>query len=443
VTDVTDGMDDIVRDFVLESYEGLEQFERDLIALERDPGSGELLSRIFRTVHTVKGTCGFLPFHRLECVAHAGESLLTSLRRGDVAVDAAVTDALLELGDAIRTLLGSIESTGTEGEEHFDDLVARLQEMQAGGSSGASPTPPTPPTAPAVPTMPTVQATVPAVPTVEPAVPAAPAVEPAVVPAEPRPTPAEPRPTPGEAKIRVDVSLLDSMMNLVGELVLTRNQLAQRAAGVDDNDLRHLSQRLRLITADLQEGVMQARMECIDTVWNKLPRVVRDLAAQLGKSVHLDMDGSGTELDRTILEAIKDPMTHIVRNAVDHGLEHPDRRTAAGKPATGTLSLRAFHQGGLVNIEISDDGAGMDPDELRRTAVARGTLPVREPRGSRTGRRSASSSAPASPPPPRSATSPAAASAWMSSRPTSSGSAVSSMWTASAAREPPSGSRSR
>jgi two-component system chemotaxis sensor kinase CheA len=350
VTDVTEGVDEIVQDFLLESYESLELYDRDLVALEQDPTSPELLSEIFRIVHTVKGTCGFLPFRRLESVAHAGESLLTGLRHGHLPMTQDVTDALLDLGDAIRTLLRSIEVTGEEGAESFCDLVSRLNELQAvdapsrpGGAVDQEP-------APAA---------------VEDA---APAVDPA-----PTAAPSEPRSAVSDGKIRVDVGLLDSMMNLVGELVLTRNQLAQRATG-EDGDLRHLSQRLRLITAGLQEGVMQARMQPIDTVWNKLPRVVRDLSVQLGRSVRLEMEGADTEMDRTILEAIKDPMTHIVRNAIDHGIEDPATRAAAGKPEGGVLSLRAFHQGGLVNIEITDDGAGMDPEDLRRTAVLRGAV---------------------------------------------------------------------
>lgn len=343
MTDV-DGMDDIVRDFVLESHEGLAQLERDLIALEQEPGSPELLSRIFRIVHTVKGTCGFLPFRTLESVAHAGESLLVRLRQREVAVTSEVTDALLALADAIRSLLHGIESTGAEPDDSFDELVDRLQQLGAGGPAaapkGAGPVPD--------------------------------AAEPG--------SPDVTRPALGDTKVRVDVALLDRMMNLVGELVLARNQLSQRSSVGSDRDLRQLSQRLRVITTDLQEGVMQARMQPIDTVWGTLPRLVRDLSAQLGKSVRLELGGGETELDRTILEAIKDPMTHIVRNALDHGIEPPDRRTAAGKPSTARLALRAYHQGGLVNIEIDDDGAGMDPEALRRAAVARGLVGAEEAR---------------------------------------------------------------
>jgi two-component system chemotaxis sensor kinase CheA len=170
------------------------------------------------------------------------------------------------------------------------------------------------------------------------------------------------------------VALLDSLMNLVGELVLTRNQMLQRAATREDVELQRTTHRLNLIAGELQEGVMKTRMQPIDNIWSKTPRVVRDLSLLLGKSVDLKMEGRDTELDKTILEAVRDPLTHLIRNSVDHGIELPDVRRAAGKPETGTLLLRAFHEGGQVNIEISDDGAGIDPDRLREKAVAVGLV---------------------------------------------------------------------
>ncbi len=161
------------------------------------------------------------------------------------------------------------------------------------------------------------------------------------------------------------MALLDSLMNLVGELVLTRNQMLQRAATREDPELQRTTHRLNLIAGELQESVMKTRMQPIDNVWSKLPRVVRDLSVMLGKSVDLHLEGRDTELDKTILEAVRDPLTHLVRNSVDHGIESPEVRRAAGKPERGTIALRAFHEGGQVNIEITDDGAGIDPDKLR------------------------------------------------------------------------------
>lgn len=333
-----DDIADIVQDFLVESREGLEQYDQDLIGLEQDPTSHELLSSLFRIVHTIKGTTGFLPFRRLEALAHSGESLLSQLRRGDVAMSRAVADALLELGDAIRTMLSVIDATGAEGDDDYVGLVARLDHLGLPVESrGTVVTPPV----------------------------LSPVEEPEEGPVER---------TPADSTIRVDVTLLDSLMNLAGELVLTRNQVVQRVGSGADPALRKVSQQLALLTTELQEGIMQARLQPIDNVWRSLPRVVRDLSGQLGKSVRLEMHGREVDLDRTILEAVKDPLTHIVRNAIDHGIERPEERVVAGKPAEGVLRLHAFHEGGLVNVEITDDGAGIDPTRLRRAAVQRGVL---------------------------------------------------------------------
>lgn len=386
-------MDEIIQDFLLESFESLEQFDRDMVALEQDPTSHELLSQVFRIVHTIKGTCGFLPFRRLEAVAHAGEELLTGLRRGDLKLDRELADALLELGDAIRHILRTIEATGGEGKNTYVDLVADLTLLLSGTGPATDPATSGPASSNGMAHNGTVHLNgkVPNGTTAHPNGAANSGVNGALIhngvqhrDSTVPPDSADHVDGPGvdavagsvrtDGKIRVNVDLLDSMMNLVGELVLTRNQLALRATADEDTDLRRLSQRLRLITSGLQEGVMQARMQPIDIVWNKLPRIVRDLAVQLDKTVELDLRGSETELDRTILEAIKDPLTHIVRNAIDHGIETPKIRATAGKPRNGTLVVRAFHQGGLVNIEISDDGAGMDPDVLRQVAIQRGVV---------------------------------------------------------------------
>jgi two-component system chemotaxis sensor kinase CheA len=177
-----------------------------------------------------------------------------------------------------------------------------------------------------------------------------------------------------DSAVRVDVGLLDKLMTLVGELVLARNQILQYTSFKADPTLQAVSQRLNLITTELQEGMMQTRMQPIGNIWNKLPRMVRDLALDCGKQVRIEMEGEATELDKTLIEAIKDPLTHLVRNAVDHGIEPPDERLAAGKPAEGVLSLRAFHEGGQVNIEIQDDGAGIDPERIKRKAIEHGLV---------------------------------------------------------------------
>lgn len=181
-------------------------------------------------------------------------------------------------------------------------------------------------------------------------------------------------PSVSESTIRVDVGLLDELMNLVGELVLARNQVLQFTSKQDDRTFIGTSQRLDLITTELQEGIMQTRMQPIGNVWNKFPRVVRDLATAHGKKVRIEMEGKETELDKTIIEAIKDPLTHLVRNAVDHGIEMPKERIARGKPEEGLLILRAFHEGGQVNIEIFEDGAGIDPEKVKQKALEKGLI---------------------------------------------------------------------
>jgi two-component system chemotaxis sensor kinase CheA len=187
-------------------------------------------------------------------------------------------------------------------------------------------------------------------------------------------TQADTGPQVSASNIRVDVNLLDKLMNLVGELVLARNQILQFTGTLKESSFLGTAQRLNLITTELQEGVMKTRMQPIGSVWHKFPRVVRDLSVQFGKQVHIEMEGSETELDKTIIEAIKDPLTHIIRNAIDHGIELPAERTKTGKAAEGRLSLRAFHEGGQVNIEVADDGGGIHLERLKQKAIERGQI---------------------------------------------------------------------
>jgi len=485
-------MDEIVREFLIESSENLDQLDQDLVALESTPGSRELLGSIFRTIHTIKGTSGFLAFGRLEKVTHAGESLLVELRDGRRTMDLEMTDVLLRLVDTVREILTAIDHDGTEGTVAVDEVIAAIVAVQERGSApvvepapaaavepvvvepvveapaaaAVVPEPVAAPvvtaavvaepvvTAPAVTapvaTAPVVAAPVAAEPVVDapvvdaPVVPApvaavpvvveTPALEPShpveslpeaaapeetlpepVIPEEvvpvatvpeqaPRP-PSVPQPrvpehvavpaaapaappvppaaapptseeggprTSAESSIRVDVDLLDALMRQVGELVLARNQISRLASGTDDVDLARTAQRLNLIAGELQEGVMKTRMQPIDHVWSKMPRVVRDLAALCGREVQLEMVGGDTELDRGLLEAVKDPLTHLVRNAVDHGIESPADRTAAGKPAKGLLTLRAYHAGGQVVVEVADDGRGLDHEKIAAKAIERG-----------------------------------------------------------------------
>jgi two-component system chemotaxis sensor kinase CheA len=375
-------MDEIVKDFLIESNENLDQMDQELVKLESEPSSKELLASIFRTIHTIKGSCGFLGFSRLEKVAHAGESLLSLLRDSKLALSESVTSGLLGMVDAVRSMLGEIQSHENDGQNDYPELRDRLKQLQGGAAAatGGSGRPAQ------------VAANGSARPTLRPksmvesarspeavnirildAGLDAPPFPPMGVPGRLEPQILQARgPESGVETIRVGVKLLDKLMNLVGELVLARNQLLQFSSTTQDAGLHAVSQRMNLIATELQESVMKTRMQPIGNIWNKFPRTVRDLALSCGKEVRLEMVGQDTELDRTIIEAIKDPLTHLVRNSMDHGIEAPAVRKQAGKDGMGVLSLRAFHEGGQVNIEISDDGAGLNVDRIRRKAVERG-----------------------------------------------------------------------
>ena len=383
-------MDDLINDFLVESNENLDRLDSELVKLETDPSSQELLSSIFRTIHTIKGSCGFLGFSKLEKVAHLGESLLSRLREGKLSLTPEFTTGLLAMVDAIRSMLGEIQKTGKDGNESYPTLIETLNKLQDQGQ-------PSPlraiPVAPlhdeiskqnqtdfmdgilansAVPPD-GVQENSPA-PLYHESPPVSSPAAPEEASAVPHP-PEEMKPAnvPGDT-IRVDVHLLDRLMNLVGELVLTRNQIAQFSARQTDPNLVSPAQQLNLLTSELQEEVMKTRMQPISTVFDKFPRVVRDVAMGCRKQVLIEMTGKDTELDKSLLEAIKDPLTHIVRNSVDHGIETPELRVACGKRPEGHLKLRACHEGGQVVIEIADDGAGIDTSRVKNKALERGLI---------------------------------------------------------------------
>ncbi len=334
---------DVIREFLVESHENLARLDQEFVELEKHPKDAALLASIFRTIHTVKGTCGFLGFATLEGITHEAETLLSQLRDGERELTRSMVSLIFDTVDATRKVLASIEASGEEGPNRFEDLTERLR-VAAELTEGAAP------------------------------------ADQNEMSAAAQPDGKKPEEETGrssaaaDANIRVGVGLLDKLMDLVGELVLTRNQILQYNTEREDAALNATSQRLNLITSELQEGVMKTRMQPIGMVWNKLPRVVRDIAASLGKQIRLEMNGAGTELDRTIIEAIKDPLMHLVRNSCDHGIEAPNERARAGKPPEGRLSLHAYHEGGQVNIEISDDGAGIDVARVKQQALAGGLL---------------------------------------------------------------------
>ena len=358
-----------IREFLVESHENLSRLDQDLVELEKRPKDANLLGSIFRTIHTIKGACGFLAFSTLEGITHQAESLLSQLRDGQRELTPALVSLILETVDATRKVLASIEVSGKEDQFRFEDLTERLRiAARLGGGPEIQ-------TASDL-----LSSTVSVVSMAEPSIAKLPlegheAVQPEREDVKGVREEDFARPSAAvDSNIRVGVGLLDKLMDLVGELVLTRNQILQFNVEREDPALNATSQRLNLITTELQEGVMKTRMQPIGVVWNKLPRVVRDMAITLGKQIRLEMDGAETELDRTIIEAIKDPLMHIIRNSCDHGIESQEERIRAGKPSQGTLTLRAYHEGGQVNIEIADDGAGIDVARVKQKAIENGIL---------------------------------------------------------------------
>jgi two-component system chemotaxis sensor kinase CheA len=362
---------ELIREFVIESSENLNRLDREMVDLEQRPEDANLLASIFRTIHTIKGTCGFLNFNTLERITHHAENILSQVRNHERLLTPELVSITLETVDAVKAELRHIELTAQESGATYQELISKQEAIANGTVTPKSLVPCTPPAinekveedappqhsndrAPensihfeSVSSM-TVNGDAEA--------------------SSPR------NPSIADSTIRVDVGLLNKLMNLVGELVLARNQILQFSGKLEEPSLNTASQKLNLITTELQENVMKTRMQPIGIVWNPLPRVVRDLATTCGKQISLEMEGSCTELDKTILEAIKDPLTHIVRNACDHGIESPEARKLANKAEKGKLLLRAFHEGGNVNIEIIDDGAGIKPDFIKANAIKQGVL---------------------------------------------------------------------
>jgi two-component system chemotaxis sensor kinase CheA len=356
-------MNEVIREFLIETNENLALLDLDLVALEKDPTDQERLGRVFRTLHTIKGTAGFLGLQKLQVVAHAAENLLCRLRDAELTFNSEIASALLRVVDAVRQMLTALEATATDGDGDYADLIETLERLRGGAREPAraaapAPTPPAPPPEPrpaeesrATPLPSRLTAAIAALDT-------------------PIPEATETRaPAVADTTIRVDVGLLDKLMALVGELVLARNQLVQFTTTQENAALLGTAQRLNQLTTELQTNVMKTRMQPINTIWSKFPRVVRDLAVACGKQARLEMEGQDTELDKSIIEAIRDPLTHLLRNAIDHGIEPPAGRQARGKAAEGRLALHAFHEGGKVIIEMTDDGGGIDPQRVRARAI--------------------------------------------------------------------------
>jgi len=368
-------MDDLLREFVTETNESLDVVDVELVRFEQDPSNATIINNVFRLVHTIKGTCGFLGLPRLEALAHAAEALMGRFRDGVPATTDAVTLILASI-DRIKQILESLENEQREPDGADDDLISGLTHMAASLD---------PKKQQAAPPQQTVGTLIEQV------------LERPLLPGEDslddlerafRATPVDApvgRVKPvladnarddaernGNQSIRVSVDTLEKLMTMVSELVLTRNQLLEIGRRHEESEFKTPLQRLSNVTAELQEGVMKTRMQPIGNAWQKLPRIVRDLSQELGKHIDLEMQGAETELDRQVLDLIKDPLTHMLRNSADHGLETPEERRAAGKPERGRIRLSAWHEGGFIVIQIADDGRGLNTERIKAKAVAQG-----------------------------------------------------------------------
>lgn len=388
-------MDDLLREFLTETHESLDLVDVQLVKFEQDPNNAKILDNIFRLVHTIKGTCGFLGLPRLEALAHAAETLMGKFRDGKAVTGEAVS-LILSTIDRLKDILTKLEQTEAEPEGSDRDLIDELERMVEQSDQAAKPAPARA-AGVAQGTLvaqtleralrpgevsldelerafrETVSEVVPAAPPAS-AEAARPVAKPAKKSAVEADAPMSDADKVANQSIRVNVDTLEHLMTMVSELVLTRNQLLEIVRRHEDSEFKVPLQRLSNVTAELQEGVMKTRMQPIGNAWQKLPRIVRDLSSELGKQIELEMHGADTELDRQVLDLIKDPLTHMVRNSADHGLEMPADRARAGKPEQGTIRLSAYHEGGHIIICIADDGRGLNTEAIKAKALANGIV---------------------------------------------------------------------
>ncbi len=352
-----DEMQEIIQDFIIETKELIENLDQDLVALEKigtDEDSKELLNSIFRAAHTIKGASGFLGFTQLVDTCHKTENLLNKLRHGEKEVTPVVMDVILDAVDIIKILLSKVENKD-EDEYPLEEILAKLDDILEAKEDVQ------PEKAPPVMDKKEEEIT---------------------SPQEPEEQVVQKKEVKGDKTIRIDTDRLDDVMNLVGELVLERNRLLRIVKGLeekyeDDDDVLPLSEngaRMDLLTTDLQMAVMKTRMQPVKKVFSKFPRMVRDIARSSGKEIELQMEGEETELDKSVIEEIGDPMVHLIRNSVDHGIEPPDEREKNGKSRQGRVTLSAYHEGDNIVIEIEDDGRGIDSEKIKLKAVEKGLI---------------------------------------------------------------------
>lgn len=419
---MSDEMQEILNDFLTESTEMIDVLDQRFIALESDPNNADLLNEIFRAMHSMKGSAGFLGFNHLVDVTHRAESILNKMRQGEMAVVPTVINVILETVDVVKAIMADIRQTGTDNNVQTEAMAKKLDDVLAGniGASEAAPA-----AKPAAPPAPAYAASA-AAGSAEPA--PAPDARPtigeilvqeglatkeqvfdALTQQQKQPEPKQPlgellvqakaiteraldhalhkqekQPKPAEEDqtIRVETRRLDSVMNLVGELVLGRNRLIKLGGILEQNhesdpQVRALGEtltQLNLVTTDLQLAVMKTRMLPIKKVLAKLPRMVRDLSQKLGKQVRLETHGEETELDKSVADEIGDPLVHLVRNAIDHGIEMPTERHEKNKPSEGTLRIAASQEGNSIVIRIQDDGRGIPLDKVKAKALAKGLI---------------------------------------------------------------------
>lgn len=387
-------MDDLIQEFLTETQEGLTELDADIVNLEQNPNDADLIGKIFRIVHTIKGTCGFLGLPRLEKLAHHGENVLGRFRDGDLKVTPEYVTLILESFDRIKLIINGIEETGQEPDGDDLDLIEKLDVVYESTCGSVEPEKGKPNVAdvseiegksPKDMTTDDLDALFDAdnakrraekpEPAVDPTPTTAPATDNNL---EKKQTANDDKKASSSASLRVNVQVLEDLMTTVSELVLTRNQLLQILRSQVDSEFSAPLQRLNQVVSELQEGVMQTRMQPIGNAWGKLPRIVRDISVELNKKINLDMRGQDTELDRQVLDLIKDPLTHMVRNSGDHGIELPEERVKSGKPEQGTISLNAYHEGGHIIIEISDDGKGLNLDRIKEKVLANGLATAEE-----------------------------------------------------------------
>lgn len=431
-----DDMQEIMEDFLVEAFEMIEQLDQDLVELENNPEDLDLLNRIFRVAHTIKGSSSFLNFDILTRLTHNMEDVLNKARRDELKITPDVMDVVLHSIDLMKALLAAIRDSGTDANSgiEIDDTVSRLQAISSGGTGGESAESPAPQAAPA-------QSAAPSTPAdsnnpladepeldysnmsaeeveaeierllkkrqeadkqaraAQKAGGVAPSVQAPKAPDSAPAAQATPKPTPKKAggdekapaasveqTVRVDVKRLDHLMNLIGELVLGKNRLIKIYGDVEERydgekfleELNQVVASISSVTTDVQLAVMKTRMQPVGKVFNKFPRMVRDLSRELGKNIDLIITGEETELDKSIVEEIGDPLIHIIRNSCDHGIEKPEDRLALGKPETGTVTLKAYNEGNHIVIEIADDGKGLDAQMLKQKGIEKGVISERE-----------------------------------------------------------------